>query len=406
MRPTSSEYHWLSRQLHWWTVPLIITLFALGPVMIELPLNKLKQDLYAWHKWIGIIVLALVLIRLAWRVIKPAPAHHAPMVPPLFHFAAKAGHAALYILLIAVPLIGWVRSSTAGYQVVLFELIPLPDLLAKDEAISKTLEFAHMLGAYSLAALLAGHIGAVILHHRFWQDHVLKRMQPTGLHVLLVAGFALGGAAFAANYLLINPPAVETAELAKDKQANEIKETAKTEPPPAPGEWQVLQEQSELAFTATQKGSKTTGTFKEIGLSRLSFDPDAPEAAEVEVSIAIASLSLGNTMIDNTLISSAWFDAENHPKATYKASNFKALSNNQYRLNGTLTIKGQSHPLELILEIKKSSDQNKGGEIITANGSTTINRMDYKIGEGEWAAPEMLDHQVGLSIKVTAIKGQ
>ena len=107
-----SSYNWLARQFHWFIAVLIFIAFALGWTMEGLELSKDKLNFYAWHKWLGLLILVLVLLRLCWRLLTKVPAHSSPHVsssnvPGLFQFGAQLGHFLLYAVLILLPLVGW-----------------------------------------------------------------------------------------------------------------------------------------------------------------------------------------------------------------------------------------------------------------------------------------------------------
>lgn len=162
---------------HWLMVLLLAGLFALGLYMHDLPLSPWKLKLYSWHKWAGVTALLLVLLRLAWR------AGHAPPALPdgmaaWLRQAARLGHAALYLLMIAVPLSGWLMSSAKGVQTVWFGVLPIPDLLDKDERLGEWLQQTHRWLNFTLAALVAGHAAMALKHHFVDRDDVLLRMLP------------------------------------------------------------------------------------------------------------------------------------------------------------------------------------------------------------------------------------
>ena len=397
------QYNWLSRQLHWITVPLIIALFAMGPVMTELPLNKLKQELYAWHKWIGLLVLMLMTMRLLWRLASPNPPTAPAHLSRIIKLSAAIGHAALYVLVVIVPLIGWARSSTAGFEIVLLEVIPIPNIWEKDEELSKTLARIHYWSAYALGLMLLVHMAAALFHHTLLKDPVMRRMKPARANIAIIFIVAFAGLAFAGQYLIINPPEESTSSHPAVKQPQKQKVS---EQMPMDGAWQVLDEQSELAFAASQKGSKTEGTFKTWRLKSLTFDPANLKDASVEVWVETASISFGNTMLEHTLVSSNWFDSAAHPHAVFKAKRFEKEGGDLYRIRGTLTIKSIEKPHSLTLTIKKTRDKSSGAETIKVEGSSQIDRLAYKIGEGEWESPEMLDRMVELSIRLRALKAQ
>lgn len=163
--------------LHWLMALGLIGSFALGLYMTELPLSPDKLKLYSWHKWAGVSLFLIVLVRLGWRLTHPAP----PLpdsVLPLLRLASAATHAALYVLMIAVPVSGWLMSSAKGFQTVWFGVLPLPDLLAKDKALGDALVTVHETLNYVLLAIVVLHVVAALKHHFVDRDVVLVRMLP------------------------------------------------------------------------------------------------------------------------------------------------------------------------------------------------------------------------------------
>ena len=173
----NTTYTPVAKSLHWLMALLILGLLVLGTYMSDLPLSPQKLELYAWHKWAGVTVFMLVWLRLAWRV-----AHRPPGLPaslsPRMRLAAHAGHAALYVLMVLIPLSGWLMSSAKGFQTVWFGVLPLPDLLAKDKALGDLLAGVHQVLNLLFVAVLAGHIGAALKHHFVDKDDILTRMLP------------------------------------------------------------------------------------------------------------------------------------------------------------------------------------------------------------------------------------
>ncbi|NLJ51108.1 MAG: cytochrome b [Alcaligenaceae bacterium] len=163
--------------LHWLVGLGIIGTLAMGLYMEGLPLSPSKLQLYSWHKWAGMSLLVLAIVRLAWRLSHPAPDLPETM-GPISRLAAHAGHWVLYVLMIAIPLSGWLMSSAQGFPVVWFGVLPLPDLVAKNAELGAVLKDAHVLLNYTLIAVLIGHIGAALQHHFIKKDNVLIRMLP------------------------------------------------------------------------------------------------------------------------------------------------------------------------------------------------------------------------------------
>ncbi len=163
--------------LHWLMAVLLVGLFGVGLYMHDLPLSPWKLRVYSWHKWAGVTAFALVLARLAWRLGHRPPALPAAM-PAWQQRAAHGLHHLLYLLMLAIPLSGWLMSSALGFQTVWFGVLPLPDLLAKDKELGETLKLVHMSLNFGLAALVVAHVGAAVKHHLIDRDDILSRMLP------------------------------------------------------------------------------------------------------------------------------------------------------------------------------------------------------------------------------------
>jgi cytochrome b561 len=165
--------------LHWLIALLIIVMLGVGLYMVRLPDAMPKFQLIQLHKSIGITVLGLVALRLLWRFTHPAPM--LPKAMPQWQKAvAHASHYLLYILMVAMPLSGWIMSDAAGYHPNWFGL-SVPQLASQNPELSKTLAMAHGYGAYLLIVLLCLHIGAALQHHFWDNDDILKRMLPKSL---------------------------------------------------------------------------------------------------------------------------------------------------------------------------------------------------------------------------------
>jgi cytochrome b561 len=163
--------------LHWLIALAIAGSFALGLYMHDLPLSPEKLKLYSWHKWAGVTIFLLVLVRLGWRL-RHRPPPLPTELPRWQKVAAEGAHHLLYVLMIAIPVSGWLMSSAKGYQTVWFGILPLPDLLGKDKELGDSLREVHELLNFSLAALVLAHAGAALKHHFIDRDGILRRMLP------------------------------------------------------------------------------------------------------------------------------------------------------------------------------------------------------------------------------------
>lgn len=160
--------------LHWLVALLIACGFTLGTYMVDLHISPRKLRLYSYHKWIGITVLALVLIRLVWRLTHRPP----PAVPmPRWQLrTAQATHYLLYALMIATPVCGWLYSSASGYPVVYLKLWQLPDLVHKNRDLAKVLVEIHGFLGWSIFWVVLLHMAAALKHHFIDRDDTLRRM--------------------------------------------------------------------------------------------------------------------------------------------------------------------------------------------------------------------------------------
>lgn len=171
------RYTMTARSLHWLTALLVLGMIAVGLWMVQLPISLTKLYVYAWHKWIGLTILVLAALRLLWRIFHPAP----PLPGTIAGWERRLApwvHAALLLLLLAMPISGWLMSSAGGVSVVWFGVLPLPDLVPRDGETFTILRTLHYGLAWTLIGLLALHVTAVLHHDVLRRDGVFRRMSP------------------------------------------------------------------------------------------------------------------------------------------------------------------------------------------------------------------------------------
>ena len=167
--------------LHWVLALGLVGTFALGVYMHELPFSPWRLKLYNWHKWAGVTILALSALRLVWRLTHRPPALPVAMeaaMPAWQRMAHHATHHALYALFFVVPLVGWAYSSAAGFPVVVFGVLPLPDFVPADKALAELIKPWHEITALALAGLVVLHVAAALKHQLIDRDGLLTRMWP------------------------------------------------------------------------------------------------------------------------------------------------------------------------------------------------------------------------------------
>ena len=162
--------------LHWIVFVLIAAGWALGAYMADLPFSPQKLKYVSWHKWIGVTIFMLATLRLAWRLGHGAPP--LPAMPRWQRTAAAVVHWLLYVLILAIPITGWLFSSAAGVPTVYLGLVQLPDLIAKDKATADVLRTIHSTLNWTLLTVVLGHTAVALKHHFIDRDTVLARMLP------------------------------------------------------------------------------------------------------------------------------------------------------------------------------------------------------------------------------------
>lgn len=317
--------------LHWLIAVLVFCGWGLGQYMHDLPASPTKVELVSWHKWIGVTVFLLALARGAWRathVPPPLPAS----TPPWQARAARASHLLFYVLLLAMPLSGWLMSSAKGFQTVWFGLVPIPDLLDKNKALGELLADVHESLAWTLAALVALHVVAALKHHFVDHDVVLRRMLP-----VLLAALFIGAA---------TPRSVDAAR-------------------------------SRLTATFRQMNVPVEADFGAFRGS-IQFDPAQPAAAQARLEVDTASLDLGDDDYNAEVRSAEWFDSKIYPRATFVSSKVAPAGGNRYTAEGTLTLKGRPQPLTVPFTLRRA----KGA--LAYEGEFTLSRKAFGIGDPDW----------------------
>lgn len=181
MNSLPARYHGLSRVLHWLLALGLVGMFALGVYMADLPFSMQRLKLYNWHKWAGMTILALSVLRLVVRVVRRPPALPASIQSTMPRWQQQAHHGThhlLYALFFIVPLVGWAYSSAAGFPIVVFGLVPLPDFVPVSPALADALKPLHGLSACALAGLVLLHVLAALKHQLINRDGLMARILP------------------------------------------------------------------------------------------------------------------------------------------------------------------------------------------------------------------------------------
>jgi cytochrome b561 len=175
LRDSTDRYDGVTRALHWSIALLLLLQVAGGLVLEELPRKTaLRAFAFDAHESVGIVVLALIVVRIGWRLSHAAPPAHGPAWQRV---AARGAHLALYALMVAIPVIGYAMVDAKGYDVAFFGATG-PGFLATDKTLADRLSDAHEMLAWALVSVVALHVAAALWHRFVVRDEVMARMLP------------------------------------------------------------------------------------------------------------------------------------------------------------------------------------------------------------------------------------
>lgn len=167
--------------------------------------------------------------------------------------------------------------------------------------------------------------------------------------------------------------------------------------PSAASAAKLVADKSQIVFVTKQMGVPVEGSFKKFD-AQVAFDPKKPEGGSVALQIDTASAGFGVPMSDAELPKQPWFDAAHFPQASFQSGAIKALGEGKFEMAGKLTIKGTTKQVTVPVSIAPAAG---GGNYSVASGSFTIQRLDYKVGEGEWTDTSVVGNDVQVRFKFT-----
>jgi len=179
LRNTDTQWGSVAKVFHWSVALLVFVAFLLGWIAVSLDLSPTKLSLFVWHKSIGLLVLFAVALRMLWRFTNPVPQPLKSM-PGWQHSASIGEHLTQYVLMLVLPMSGWIIDSAANIPFRVFWLLQLPRLAAPSEPLQEFARDMHLRLSTCLAILLALHTGAALWHHFLVRDEILRRMLPQG----------------------------------------------------------------------------------------------------------------------------------------------------------------------------------------------------------------------------------
>lgn len=387
--PPGERYTAVAVALHWAIAAAILANLGLGWWMGEAIEDQATaaQAIAAFqlHKSLGLTVLALSLLRLAWRL-----AHRPPSLPeamrPWERFAARSVHWAFYALMLVLPLSGWLYASTQWREdsplavpTLWFGLFEVPHLFGLDELahaarrdLAHDLRDAHEMLAWSLAALLALHVGAALKHRLVERDAVFASMRPgAGLAIVALTLAAIAAAAF------VPRPRADAAQ--------DIRGVA--------GSW-IVDPASTIEFYGSHAGVEFRGRFTRWHAD-LRFNPLAAGPVKISATIDMASATDGVPLHDETLPQREWFDVERYPQARFVATRVGPGPGGGLTVEGALTIKDRIIPVPQ-LDLAISTDE------MVISGRFRIDRAEADLGMESDPDGEYVSRRIEVQVNVRA----
>jgi len=427
--------------LHWIIAAAIVLQIVLANWRMDGPPTPASFAVIQLHKSIGITILLLSLARLAWRLANPPPPHPATLAG-WERVLATAVHWGFYVIMIGMPLTGWlmVSASRIAVPTLLYGVVPWPNLPgvthlapAAKHAWEVVGRNGHEFLAYGLYGLLALHVAGALKHQLFSENEpVLSRMAPGAVagrwHEPRLAAIALAVLAVIGFGLTVRPPrpamsagsAVAALPAPAEPPASAQPSSAPAEPPPAPSDneprvlpvaapapakpavsgptkW-VVQPGAKLGFASAWSGQPVSGRF-DRWTANILFSPDALDRSKVTVTVDVGSVNTGDQQRDGVLPSGDWFDAAGHPKAVFTASKFEKVGADRYVAHGTLELKGVSKPVDLPFRLTVTGDEAQ------VSGTANVDRTTFGVGQGEFASTEQIPGKVAVEIALKAKRG-
>ena len=420
--------------LHWLTAAAFAFQLGLGWRMDAAP-GPQTFAVYQLHKSIGVTILLLTLARIGWRLGHPVPPFSAGLKRWERAFA-RIVHLSFYLVLLLMPLSGWLIVSTSRTRIptILFGTVPWPHLpipQGSAAAFNTLAGGVHSTLAVMVLVLIGLHILGALKHQFLDRDDEFGLMIPASSRALPALGVAAVVALLAlmvsgrvlhlAPIARVDAPAsiaartsgpvaaarpdvapfteaVEQAAAPPDKvaDANLVTPALAAEQPVDPSKWRVGP-RSSIGFNSAWSQGAITGNFRRF-TADITFDPDQLDRSSATVTVDMSSLSAGTAEQQSALVGDDWFAIGAYPQAVFTAKRFRHRGGDRYRADGSLKLRGISRPLSLDFTLRIS------GDIARVSGTATIDRVAFGVGQGEWSSTADIPANVTVNIALQAIR--
>jgi cytochrome b561 len=384
-----SHYTPTAKLLHWLVAGMIVVQFVLAQLADNAPSDLRELALLANHKSVGITILVVAMVRVAWRLLHTPPALPATM--PRWQVTASAiSHWSLYALLFAVPVTGWLMSSASAYSVSWFNLFQLPDFVSPNPDLKDVFEEIHEILARLLLVIASVHVAAALKHAVIDKDKVLNRIlsRVSLVAFVLIAAF---GTAWLGSPGDSRPSGALVTPVTPPGSGPGVEDTASSELPI----WRIDYSQSFIRFTGDQAGATFEGVWDSWSAS-LQFSPDDLAGGAFDVTVDTSSGNTQDAERDLTLKDPEWFDPTNFPAAYFRADQFSDSADGDYIADGELVIKNLSAPARLLFSIEAD------GYRTVLRGTAQLDRLALGVGTGEWEDTDWVGKDVTVNVQVVA----
>ncbi len=414
------SYNRYSRYLHWLIAGLILFMVFLGWRLDDH--DSLRLSRTNLHKSVGILILMLSFVRIAVRLMYKAPPE--PPMPKWQLWTAKALHFGFYIVMIGMPLTGWLMVSTSVRPIPFFMLewphFPGIPVEAHHGPVHETFETLHKLIAKILIyGMVPLHVLAALKHQFVDKDTVVEHMVPglkprpilnwrwllpVGVVVLAVAcaelvyrGTPEKGEAGPHDEAPASMNAAASDMNAAASTSASMSSTSSSAGSPRSGiaTWTVDKAHTKISFNTSFQGEAINGGFGGYSAD-IAFDPAALDTSHVKVTIDLASVASGDKDRDDSLKSDSFFNIAVFPKAVFEAKSFTRKDATHFVAHGKLTLHGVTKPQDLPFTLTIED------KVANMTATTSLDRTAFGVGSGDFSGTDAVPAKVGVNIALRA----